>query len=155
MAAVNSHTGRRLWFITPHGLAMSASPVRLFAATALCYFAVPLRIRVWLGESAGAPWTASSPCSSSFCSCSPWARLVAQHRLGAIAFLARSARAAVIRLGPGAGNRSAQGVDCLSGRAADYLSGPGAGRSEEHTSELQSRLHLVCRLLLEKKKKNI
>src|SRR5687768_7259779 len=30
----------------------------------------------------------------------------------------------------------------------------GAARSEEHTSELQSRLHLVCRLLLEKKKKN-
>src|SRR2546422_5713878 len=29
------------------------------------------------------------------------------------------------------------------------------GRSEEHTSELQSRLHLVCRLLLEKKKKRI
>src|SRR2546422_4486923 len=29
----------------------------------------------------------------------------------------------------------------------------GASRSEEHTSELQSRLHLVCRLLLEKKKK--
>src|SRR2546429_6025392 len=28
-------------------------------------------------------------------------------------------------------------------------------RSEEHTSELQSRLHLVCRLLLEKKKNNI
>src|SRR2546422_11707508 len=30
-----------------------------------------------------------------------------------------------------------------------------AARSEEHTSELQSRLHLVCRLLLEKKKKII
>src|SRR3989442_10241380 len=29
---------------------------------------------------------------------------------------------------------------------------PGHGRSEEHTSELQSRPHLVCRLLLEKKK---
>src|SRR2546422_5890768 len=28
-------------------------------------------------------------------------------------------------------------------------------RSEEHTSELQSRLHLVCRLLLEKKKKEL
>src|SRR5687768_17815699 len=28
-------------------------------------------------------------------------------------------------------------------------------RSEEHTSELQSRLHLVCRLLLEKKKKAV
>src|SRR5687768_18516728 len=37
------------------------------------------------------------------------------------------------------------------------VGGAGAGveqhRSEEHTSELQSRLHLVCRLLLEKKKK--
>src|SRR2546422_6536874 len=32
--------------------------------------------------------------------------------------------------------------------------GLGAERSEEHTSELQSRLHLVCRLLLEKKKKH-
>src|SRR2546422_7810799 len=34
------------------------------------------------------------------------------------------------------------------------LFGPrvGSPRSEEHTSELQSRLHLVCRLLLEKKK---
>src|SRR2546429_6096436 len=31
----------------------------------------------------------------------------------------------------------------------------GAQRSEEHTSELQSRLHLVCRLLLEKNKKAI
>src|SRR5687768_18250386 len=31
---------------------------------------------------------------------------------------------------------------------------PTASRSEEHTSELQSRLHLVCRLLLEKKKKS-
>src|SRR2546422_7710767 len=32
------------------------------------------------------------------------------------------------------------------------IAGAGAVRSEEHTSELQSRLHLVCRLLLEKKK---
>src|SRR2546429_4513758 len=31
---------------------------------------------------------------------------------------------------------------------------PRPNRSEEHTSELQSRLHLVCRLLLEKKKQN-
>src|SRR5687768_18423773 len=31
---------------------------------------------------------------------------------------------------------------------------PRTRRSEEHTSELQSRLHLVCRLLLEKKKYN-
>src|SRR2546422_3205526 len=34
-------------------------------------------------------------------------------------------------------------------QSADFI----ATRSEEHTSELQSRLHLVCRLLLEKKKK--
>src|SRR5260370_28112958 len=33
-------------------------------------------------------------------------------------------------------------------------SGGRAGRSEEHTSELQSHLNLVCRLLLEKKKNN-
>src|SRR2546422_5037192 len=33
------------------------------------------------------------------------------------------------------------------------LSGWWSKRSEEHTSELQSRLHLVCRLLLEKKKR--
>src|SRR2546427_8270341 len=33
-------------------------------------------------------------------------------------------------------------------------SGRFAGRSEEHTSELQSQSNLVCRLLLEKKKKN-
>src|SRR3712207_8060242 len=33
--------------------------------------------------------------------------------------------------------------------------GQNLGRSEEHTSELQSRQYLVCRLLLEKKKNNI
>src|SRR3712207_7402932 len=37
---------------------------------------------------------------------------------------------------------------------ADRVEPPGPGRSEEHTSELQSRQYLVCRLLLEKKKKN-
>src|SRR5690348_17779174 len=35
----------------------------------------------------------------------------------------------------------------------DRREDPGKGRSEEHTSELQSPVHLVCRLLLEKKKK--
>src|SRR2546422_4110613 len=38
--------------------------------------------------------------------------------------------------------------------STDWRSPPARPRrSEEHTSELQSRLHLVCRLLLEKKKK--
>src|SRR2546422_5449001 len=36
----------------------------------------------------------------------------------------------------------------------DLPFGRGRSRSEEHTSELQSRLHLVCRLLLEKKKQH-
>src|SRR5260370_22590324 len=36
---------------------------------------------------------------------------------------------------------------------ADGKPKPGSSRSEEHTSELQSHLNLVCRLLLEKKKK--
>src|SRR2546422_3610292 len=36
-------------------------------------------------------------------------------------------------------------------RRADAKPAEQVGRSEEHTSELQSRLHLVCRLLLEKK----
>src|SRR2546422_7770248 len=38
-------------------------------------------------------------------------------------------------------------------RPARRWAASGRRRSEEHTSELQSRLHLVCRLLLEKKKK--
>src|SRR5689334_24196237 len=40
-------------------------------------------------------------------------------------------------------------VDCGLGRG-----GSGQDRSEEHTSELQSQFHLVCRLLLEKKNKS-
>src|SRR2546422_4701312 len=39
------------------------------------------------------------------------------------------------------------------GRPASNQTRDPTVRSEEHTSELQSRLHLVCRLLLEKKKK--
>src|SRR2546422_5045938 len=50
--------------------------------------------------------------------------------------------------------RSASGRRARALRARDgNESSPPDHRSEEHTSELQSRLHLVCRLLLEKKKK--
>src|SRR5690606_39697726 len=45
---------------------------------------------------------------------------------------------------------AAQNIVSFNGTAATVIS-----RSEEHTSELQSRENLVCRLLLEKKKKNI
>src|SRR2546422_11706748 len=48
--------------------------------------------------------------------------------------------------------QNASGSRASRSRSAAPASAPGS-RSEEHTSELQSRLHLVCRLLLEKKKK--
>src|SRR2546430_15656613 len=46
-------------------------------------------------------------------------------------------------------------ADARSRAVSGHLPGepPGRGRSEEHTSELQSQSNLVCRLLLEKKKK--
>src|SRR2546429_5811217 len=43
-------------------------------------------------------------------------------------------------------------LDHESEAKISWRSSSPTGRSEEHTSELQSRLHLVCRLLLEKKK---
>src|SRR5207249_5506722 len=51
--------------------------------------------------------------------------------------------------------RSRDAMDLIGGQICQHLAraaGP-AHRSEEHTSELQSRFDLVCRLLLEKKKK--
>src|SRR5437870_9806851 len=47
--------------------------------------------------------------------------------------------------------RKVPAFSSFSGKGGD--AGISPGRSEEHTSELQSRGHLVCRLLLEKKKK--
>src|SRR3712207_8232467 len=47
--------------------------------------------------------------------------------------------------------RVARRAECL-GEALEASRRPASGRSEEHTSELQSRQYLVCRLLLEKKK---
>src|SRR3712207_6669615 len=58
-------------------------------------------------------------------------------------------------LQPALDGEVAEGVDDAR-RAADGDEGEpqlGSARSEEHTSELQSRQYLVCRLLLEKKKK--
>src|SRR5690554_4812699 len=55
-------------------------------------------------------------------------------------------RATVFRLAPGRGDIAIKGD-------RQGIQGDGIPRSEEHTSELQSRPHLVCRLLLEKKKK--
>src|SRR2546426_2955447 len=60
--------------------------------------------------------------------------------------------------GRGLGHRSAAAaVDSedprRGGRVRDVADGNAGARSEEHTSELQSPCNLVCRLLLEKKKK--
>src|SRR3712207_8087561 len=75
-----------------------------------------------------------------------------------------SIRHILVRHEQGAGHM-AEGYAHATGRpgVAMVTSGPAAtnivtplcdARSEEHTSELQSRQYLVCRLLLEKKKKN-
>src|SRR2546422_2044927 len=85
---------------------------------------------------------------------------------------ARMARACRSPAGPNQGHRTAQAGhfghyvvgDCFASQRVRQKGSPiSCGwsgrqggrrvRSEEHTSELQSRLHLVCRLLLEKKKK--
>src|SRR2546422_2598815 len=56
---------------------------------------------------------------------------------------------------PAARGRSARSsLPRAPGRGRAVRAAARCPRSEEHTSELQSRLHLVCRLLLEKKKKN-
>src|SRR3712207_7100828 len=58
---------------------------------------------------------------------------------------------------PGVEGRARRGARGRPGQAAREGDPPEAllqGRSEEHTSELQSRQYLVCRLLLEKKKKH-
>src|SRR2546422_1528188 len=57
---------------------------------------------------------------------------------------------------PSAAKATATAIVACSRKSRRATSGQSSHpemRSEEHTSELQSRLHLVCRLLLEKKKK--
>src|SRR3712207_6920852 len=62
-----------------------------------------------------------------------------QQPLAALVLLARQPLLVRVALAPGLHRRAV---------------GPQQDRSEEHTSELQSRQYLVCRLLLEKKKQN-
>src|SRR2546422_4018896 len=68
---------------------------------------------------------------------------------GARSRIARAGRGRPLVHRAAARPRRARGSRAAGARAQDA-----AVRSEEHTSELQSRLHLVCRLLLEKKKTN-
>src|SRR3712207_7284910 len=64
---------------------------------------------------------------------------------------ARAWSAAAVRCVEGLVQVDVHRVDAEIARA--HLADDGVERSEEHTSELQSRQYLVCRLLLEKKKK--
>src|SRR5439155_19998679 len=75
--------------------------------------------------------------------------------------LFRSVHQSSDQLGPGGGRPKAAGAGPPPHAGVEprhrsaHRIGPAAHeRSEEHTSELQSRGHLVCRLLLEKKKNN-
>src|SRR2546422_2023793 len=84
----------------------------------------------------------------------PKARIAAQLRIDRKT-VRRYVAAAVARgLVPGAGQAPLDD-DALAAVLVSLRAPPerarGEARSEEHTSELQSRLHLVCRLLLEKK----
>src|SRR5690606_39592395 len=74
---------------------------------------------------------ACPPCSRAWCATGAWCR-------------------------PACARRRRRWTTCAATTTADRCSTTGANRpprSEEHTSELQSRENLVCRLLLEKKKK--
>src|SRR3712207_6944472 len=85
----------------------------------------------------------------------PYTTLFRSRIAGAEGALASGHLQGKVRSGPGACigdssyERDPSGPDR---RQQDPLSSEGCGRSEEHTSELQSRQYLVCRLLLEKKK---
>src|SRR3712207_7290451 len=70
--------------------------------------------------------------------------------------LFRSAPGTVVRIDGAGGQALYASTAChpdVDGTCALLRGSLGLARSEEHTSELQSRQYLVCRLLLEKKKK--
>src|SRR2546422_2404306 len=84
---------------------------------------------------------ASLQCHSAYASPSECPRVRASSRASSASGRPSCGRAMKVRAWP----RVDRGVTTRS-------RSPESARSEEHTSELQSRLHLVCRLLLEKKK---
>src|SRR5947199_2305764 len=74
---------------------------------------------------------------------------------GHVLVVPRAHAACVEDLKPAEADALFRAVVRLAGPVRKALGAAGTTRSEEHTSELQSLRHLVCRLLLEKKKKKI
>src|SRR2546427_9635318 len=95
-------------------------------------------------------------CSATWCTQAVWSRLATRLRCVSTTPLGNP----VVPLEYGSTARSCAGSTRARGAAAPVSSSAANGvapvafpRSEEHTSELQSQSNLVCRLLLEKKKK--
>src|SRR5690349_22345464 len=86
----------------------------------------------------------------------PYTTLFRSHQSPAVGLLCVPARSRLPVLRDDGGAEGAGGGDQELGGGLDRAVQRRGGllRSEEHTSELQSRRDLVCRLLLEKKKKN-
>src|SRR3712207_7613685 len=83
----------------------------------------------------------------------PWGRIIATLIVLALLALLIPFACQALRGGGGAGNtEQEQNGDQEQGASGETTNGGDQGRSEEHTSELQSRQYIVCRLLLEKKK---
>src|SRR3712207_6849493 len=78
----------------------------------------------------------------------PYTTLFRSHRPAGVEFVVQRARRAADDHHP---LHAAEDGRQVAVAVVGQLVGVGAGRSEEHTSELQSRQYLVCRLLLEKK----
>src|SRR3712207_8599311 len=83
----------------------------------------------------------------------PYTTLFRSHRVAGVHHLRKGAASSRSRRDQGGLGDRPRAAELLRQRRADP-SWPRRDRSEEHTSELQSRQYLVCRLLLEKKIKS-
>src|SRR5207249_7566323 len=126
-----------------------------------------------LGETCAISWAASEPLSCGMArsriatsGVTSWASRMASRPSSASATISNPYRSSRVRI-PwrkitwSSASRMRSGAEVAAGSGADVagraeslgtLEGRRIARSEEHTSELQSRFDLVCRLLLEKKK---
>src|SRR5438874_6264369 len=98
-------------------------------------------------------------CLPSMCTLFPYTTLFRSHRNGLV-LTNKHVLIAVLERSPHAVARRSRGFRVIDGAFVDFAAESGSAdvrryriveRSEEHTSELQSRRDLVCRLLLEKK----